>query len=150
MKTPLFTAAALLALTFGACSPTEAPKTDAPAIDAVEVIGEVKTKAVLLYADWCGSCKTLDPKIKAAQAMGNIPGLEFVILDYTDKDADALYAQAAAAGVEKAVRDHLNGTIKTGSLLLVDVDDEKVVGKVTKKFEPTEIVSALKEAVSTS
>ena len=111
---------------------------------------DTKTKAVLIYADWCGSCKVLDPKVKKVQSMGTLPGLEFVTLDYTDKNAEAFYVQADAAGVGAAVKSYLDGTVKTGQLLLVDLDDQKVVGKVTKTLEPTEILTALKDAIKAS
>lgn len=111
---------------------------------------ETKTKAVLVYADWCGSCKILDPKIKAVQAMGPMPGVEFVTLDYTDKNADNFYAQAAAAGVEDAVRAELDGTIKTGWLLLVDVDDARVLSKVTKADDAAQITAKIKAALAAS
>lgn len=126
--------------------------TDAASTDVMtsDVAMETKTKAVLVYADWCGSCKVLDPKIKAVQAMGPMPGVEFVTLDYTDKDADNFYAQAKAAGVEEAVRAELDGTIKTGWLLLVDVDDKRVLSKVTKADETAEIVTKIQDALAQS
>ena len=115
---------------------------------------ETKTKAVLIYADWCGSCKILDPKLKYVRAglgeNGTMPGLEFVTLNYTDKNADNFYAQAEASGVSEAVKTYLDGTIKTGQLLLVDMDDQTVVGKVTKTFEAADIMTALKDAISAS
>ena len=156
MKTFMITIGLAAGMALGACSKAEAPKAvdvnvSAPDVKAVSVnVMDVKTKAVLVYADWCGSCKVLDPKIEKVKSMGAIPGVDFVTLDYTSKDADDFYAQADEAGVGKAVRDYLEGTIKTGVLLLVDADDEKVIGKVTKTSEPGEIVTALKDAVSAS
>ena len=115
---------------------------------------DVRTKAVLVYADWCGSCKILEPKLKMVRtALGEhnkMPGLEFVTIDYTDKNKEDLFAQADAVGVGKAVRNYLGGTVSTGVLLLVDLDDERVVGTVTKDFGNLEIKSALKDAVSSS
>jgi hypothetical protein len=73
-----------------------------------------------------------------------------VTLDYTDKNADDFYAQAKMAGVEEAVRAYLDGTIKTGQLLLVDMDDQKVLSKVTKTFDTSQMVSALQDAISAS
>ena len=71
-------------------------------------------------------------------------------LDYTAKDANAFYVQAEAAGVGEAVKTYLDGTIKTGQLLLIDVDDKKVLRKVTKTLEPAEILTAIKEAMAAS
>ena len=151
MKTTLLVSAFISVLSLTACSQAEAPRGEAhAAMDMPGKVLETKTKAVLIYADWCGSCKVLDPKLKKVQSMGPMPGIEFVTLDYTAKNADDFYAQAEAAGVGKSVKNYLNGTIKTGQLLLVDIDDEKVVGKVTKTLEPNEIVTALKDALQAS
>jgi len=149
------------AILFAGCSPTantsDAPAAKAPASQMSENAAPVKpaamkakTKAVLIYADWCGSCKVLDPKVKAVKAAHTLNGLEFVTLDYTSKDPAKFYAQAKAAGVEKAVRAYLDGTVKTGQLLLVDMDDKKVIGKVTKEKSRPEIVAALKTAIAAS
>jgi len=151
MKTPLLTSAFISVLALTACSQAEAPKIDTAKVEEMTTkVLSTKTKAVLVYADWCGSCKVLDPKIKKVQSMGAISGIELVTLDYTDKDADGFYGQAQAAGVEEAVKSYLDGTIKTGQLLLVDLDDKKVIGKVTKTLEPAEILTSLKDAVKAS
>lgn len=163
MKFILKTTLAAAAFALAACSGADAPKIEAPAMKdiaskAAEMAPDMaamatKTKAVLIYADWCSSCKVLDPKIKAAQTAlpgGKMPGLEFITLDYTDKNADNFYAQAEAAGVMDAVKAHFDGTVKTGQLLLVDMDDQKVVGKVSKDDAAAQIMSALKNAVTAS
>ena len=112
---------------------------------------QARTKAVLVYADWCGSCKVLDPKIKTVKAMGDIAGLEYVTLDYTNKMSNDFFAQAEASNIGVAVKAYFpDGKIKTGQLLLVDIDDQKVIGKVTKSLEAPEIVTALKDAVAAS
>ncbi len=153
MKT-LILSAAIAALTLGACSQAEAPTIKTPSASSVTAAAQsivgTKTKAVLVYADWCSSCKILDPNIEKAKTMGAIPGLEFVTLDYTAKDEAAFYAQADAAGVGKAMRDFLAGTVKTGQLVLVDIDDQAVRGTVTKTDEPAQIITALKGAVAAS
>jgi thiol-disulfide isomerase/thioredoxin len=149
-------AAIALTITLSACgdaTKVEAPTTDAMKPKVTEMAGEMmatKTKAVIVYADWCSSCKVLDPAVKKARSMGDVPGVEFVVLDYTDKDAGAFYAQAKAAGVESAVRAYQAGTIKTGQMLLVDVDDAKVIGKVTKEDAAPAILAKLKDAVAAS
>lgn len=151
MKTSLLASAFISVLALAACSQAEAPKVDTAKVkEVVTKAMDTKTKAVLIYADWCGSCKVLDPKIKKVQSMGDIPGLEFVTLDYTAKDSEAFYAQAEAFGVGAAVKTYLDGTIKTGQLLLIDLDDQKVVGKVTKTLEPAGILTAIKDAIHAS
>jgi len=139
-----------------ACSGAEAPnakssvETVTETVTSASEMAEVKTKAVLIYADWCGSCKVLDPKIEKVKSMGGVPGVDFVVLDYTNKDAETFYAQASEAGVEEAVRTYLEGTIKTGQLLLVDMDDQEIRGKVTKEFDSAAILESIKTAVAAS
>ena len=87
MKTTSLTLALMSVLALTACSQADAPRVDARA--GAEMAGQamsIKTKAVLIYADWCGSCKVLDPKLKKAKEIGPMPGLEFITLDYTDKN----------------------------------------------------------------
>lgn len=153
--------AGLSALVMSACSPaatspdttasnTKVAETTKTMTETMPATVRTKTKAVLIYADWCGSCKILDPKIEAVKSAHRMPGLEFVKLDYTDKNPVNFYEQAKAAGVEKAVKDYFNGTIKTGQLLMVDVNSKTVISKVTKEKSRPEIVSALKEAIDAS
>jgi len=116
----------------------------------VQTVTNAKTKAVLIYADWCGSCKVLDPTVKVAQKMIPFNTVEFVTLDYTAKNDNEFYLAAEAAGVGKAVKTYLNGKVKTGQLLLVDIDDQTVLKKVDKSFNAKAIVMAVKEAVAAS
>lgn len=143
-----------------ACSGAEAPKAALPKVKAPAAKAEApaakaqamatKTTAVLIYADWCGSCKILDPKLKEARGLGAIPGLDYVVLDYSAKDPADFYAQAEAAGVGAAVTAYLNGTIKTGQLVLVDMDDQKVLKKIDKTYEVPQMINAFKEAIAAS
>jgi thiol-disulfide isomerase/thioredoxin len=128
----------------------EAASSTADQVTTAAVNMPVKTKAVLIYADWCGSCKVLDPAIKKVQGMGPIPGAEFVTLDYTDKNDDAFFAAAEDAGVEAAIRTALDGQVKTGQLLLVDLDDQIVIQKVTKEDAAPAILRKIQDAVAKS
>lgn len=138
-----------LALFAASCS-GEAAKGAQLKETTVAEAADIKASAVLIYADWCGSCKILDPKLRAAQQQNEFENVRFVVLDYTDRDEEAFYTAAAEAGVGDAVRTYLDGTIKTGLLLLVDADDNKVVTKVTKTFSEAEIVDAINAAVAQS
>lgn len=150
MKHLLIASVAALALT--ACgNATEAQSSvkNTVAIEAGDVIA-TKTMAVLVYASWCGNCKILDPAVSKVQAMGPLPGVDYVVLDYTDKNKDNFYMQAEAAGVGTAVRSFLGDKVITGLLLLVDVDDEKVITKITYEDGVPEILAKIKAAVSVS
>jgi thiol-disulfide isomerase/thioredoxin len=65
---------------------------------------DTKILAVMSYADWCGSCKALDPKVKAVHASNQFTGVEFATIDYTSRDADAFFADAETLGVAAAMR----------------------------------------------
>jgi len=93
---------------------------------------EARLAAVLSYADWCASCRVLDPKIEEARAETRFEGVRFVTLDYTDRQPDAYFDQADAAEVGAAVRVHFSDRIRTGMLLLIDLDDGQVVGEVRR------------------
>lgn len=149
MKKLLIASVAALALT--ACgNAAESGSAVKEAVSKTEAVVDAKTKAVLVYADWCSSCKVLDPAVKKVKTMGPLPGVEFVVLDYTDKNDANFYAQAEAAGVETAVRTFLDGKVKTGQLLLVDVDDAKVINKITKADGAPVILNKIKAALKAS
>lgn len=150
MKQLLILTAAALALTACGNAVGTGPTVKTTVQNAETQSVETKTKVVLLYAGWCGSCKILDPAVSEAQSMDPLPGVEFVVLNYTDKNKTNFYAQAQAAGVETAVRTYLDGKVKTGLLLLIDVDDEKVIDTLTKKDTAPVILAKIKSAAAAS
>lgn len=104
--------------------------------------------AVYIYADWCGSCKVLGPKVLTASAQGPIDGLQHFVLNYTARDDDAFFAAADSLGLGAPIRAKLEAGVKTGMLLLVDVDDKKIVGDLRKTLSPDEIRAALVDATA--
>lgn len=109
-----------------------------------------KLAAVLVYADWCGSCQVLDPTVDAVKAGGPIDGVSFVRLDYTERNDADFAAAAEAADVSEALDAFMGDTIKTGQLLLVDLDDARVIGKVSKDFDQAQIEAAVRAALAAS
>ena len=105
---------------------------------------DVQLAAVLLYADWCGSCHILDPKVKAVRENEIFDNTKFVILDFTKRDAESFFAQADAAEIGAPVRAYLGDTVKTGLLLLVDLDEGKVVQTLTKELSEADIIAAIR------
>ena len=132
-----------------ACSNAEAPANTPESFTASTLSSEAETGrlvAILVYADWCGSCKVLDPKLQAAKAEGAIDGVSYHILDYTARDEDSFFAAADALGAGTAIRSKLSDGVKTGILLLVDVDDGEIVGDLRKELSSEDIRAALEAA----
>lgn len=148
-KKTLILAAIAAALPLAACS--KAPSGDSPAVKAMTdtmPVMEAKANAVLIYADWCSSCKVLDPKLNAAKPMFDGRGINFVTLDYTAKDKADLMAQAQAAGVAPAISEALGNRVKTGQVIIVSADGERVLSKVNMTHTTEQIAEKFKAAIS--
>ena len=88
----LIFAASAVAL-IAACGQASVPASERASVSVPTE--DVRVLAVLSYADWCGSCKALDPKVKAVQAANTFDGVEFATIDFTSRDTDAFYADAS-------------------------------------------------------
>lgn len=109
---------------------------------------QIKVAAILSYADWCASCKILDPKLDAVKASGPIDGLDYIVLDYTALDDSAYFDAADAAGVGPAMRARFSEKVKTGLLLVVDMSSGEIINEITKTMSETEIRTALVDAAA--
>jgi len=138
------TAAAFLA----ACGQANVPASERAAVSAPTE--DTRVLAVLSYADWCGSCKALDPKVKAVQAANTFDGVAFATIDFTSKDTDAFFADAETLGVGDAMRATFGDKVKTGRLYLVDLDSGDVISTVDKSMTEADIASAITAAVAQS
>ena len=143
-----FILAAGAAAFIAACGQTQSLDTERLAITAPAE--DTKVLAVMSYADWCGSCKALDPKVEAAKADNAFDGVEFAILDYTKKDADAFFADADTLGVGDAMRTQFSETIKTGRLYLVSLDTGEIISTVDKSMDEATIARTITDAVAQS
>ena len=142
-----------LALGLVACSgePTTQSNTQPKAETkhaAQSVSEDARIAAVLTYADWCTSCKILDPKLKAVRAGAPIDGVDYLVIDYTDRNKADFFAQAEAAGVGPAMHARFDEEIFTGLLVLVDLDTGAVVGEIKKSMSEAEIRTTLEQAVA--
>lgn len=133
-------------LAFGAYA--QQVETDTAHTSTEQTQGEDRLAAVLIYADWCGSCKVLDPKIASVRDQHEFDGTQFIRLDYTARDDEAFFDAADEAGIGSAIRSHLGDKVKTGQLLLVDLDDGTVVGAIKKDMSETEIADTIDSAAA--
>lgn len=141
-----FVLAAMTAALVAACGQTSVPASERAAVTAPAE--DTKVLAVLSYADWCGSCKALDPKIKAVQAANPFDGVEFATIDYTSRSADAFFADAETLGVGETMRATFGDSIKTGRLYLVDLDTGDVISTVDKSMDEGAIAQAISDAIA--
>lgn len=131
-----------------ACGQTSVPASERAAVTVPAE--DVRVLAVLSYADWCGSCKALDPKVKAVQAANTFDGVEFATIDFTSRDAGAFFADAETLGIGETMRAQFGDKIKTGKLYLVDLDSGDVISTVDKSMDEVAIADAIKDAAALS
>ena len=138
------TAAAFLA----ACGQASVPASERAAVTAPAE--DARILAVLSYADWCGSCKALDPKVRAVQAANTFDGVAFATIDYTSRSDEAFFADAETLGIGDTMRATFADKIKTGRLYLVSLDTGEVISTVDKSMDEAAIAAAISEAAALS
>lgn len=127
-----FTAAASLAFTAGLLHAAEPAEP--------EVLG------VMFYADTCGSCKVLDPKIEAVKSSFLTKPVLFVKLDHSNdgtKNQSALLAGSLGLGEVYKAQEKASGF-----MLIVNADSKKVLGKLTRDMSEAEIKAELDKALA--
>jgi len=102
---------------------------------------------VLFYADWCGSCKALEPKVAQAREEAKLDNQDilFVILDLTDDTTKHQASMMAATlGISNVYESNAG---KTGFMLLLNAENGEKLAQLTKKMEPDGIAARIQETV---
>lgn len=100
--------------------------------------------AVTFYADWCNSCKILEPNIEKARTeygldMQNVLFTTFDLSNDATKNQSAL--KAMSLGLDKIYAANKG---KTGHMLIIDSEGNEI-SKLTKTSTPEEIGTIIKE-----
>ncbi len=99
--------------------------------------------AVLFYADWCGSCKILDPEVAKARSEADLDNqpVVFVRLDLTDETTRYQAGLLASSlGLEEVYTDYGSAT---GFMLLVDADSKDVLATLKKSMDADAIADQI-------
>jgi len=99
---------------------------------------------VLHHADWCGSCKVLDPKLEAVKRDFQDQGVLFTQVDLTDEFTQA---QSVLFASWVGYKDVLANNQKTGFMLLVNPATGETMGKLTKVQSEDELRATIGEAL---
>lgn len=104
---------------------------------------ELKVLAVRMYADWCGNCKALDPKVDAIKSGFTSGDILFMRLDQTeDFDTAQSEIMAGLLGIGDTFAEYKG---KTGIMLLIDSDTKKLLEVINHRMSEEEIVAALRK-----
>ncbi len=103
---------------------------------------------VLFYADWCGSCKVLDPAIEKARGKSDLDNesVLFVTLDLTD--ATTRHQSELLANSLGLSELYAKNEGATGFMLLIDAETKEVVTRLTKKADANAITAEIKGAIA--
>ena len=126
--------------------PAKSPAPESPASDAQT--DDPRVIALVFYADWCGSCKALDPRLDAVRAHSDLRTVSFVTLDQTNAEARRQSAGLAETGGYEAVYRANEG--KTGFVLLLNAETKQVIGTLTVADSEAAIARKLERAIAST
>jgi len=115
-----------------------------PVFEASPTIPDEKTRAVVMvHADWCPSCRAMAPMLKTLEADAQVETTAFVTLDFTDRNKAAFFTHADLAGIGMPVRKRFARGISTGILLVINLQDQKIVREFDKNSPYETVLAAI-------
>lgn len=107
---------------------------------------ETRVIGLKFYADWCGNCKVVDPRLEAVKPEFASEPILFVRVDETNdatKAHSARYANHLGLG---EVYQAQGG--RTGYMLVLDADSKEVLGRITRNDSEDDIRKIFREALA--
>jgi len=139
MKLSLITTFMILLFTMSANT------VDIHASEIEKGITEPKILAVTMHADWCGKCKTMDPKLSSIKKEFKDTGILFTILDMTDEFTKSqAQMQATLMGIQDLFQQHEG---KTGYTVIIDAETGKELDRITHDLSEEEMRNKLNASI---
>ncbi len=130
-------------------NPVSSPPDSASAGKTVRSQADHRAKprliALLFRADWCPTCKVLEPQYRVLQQDLEGEPILFVRLDFTDEETTKESTQRAAHLGLESIYNQVKGS--TGFALLVTPSTKTVVGVITIDETPTQMKAMFTRAL---
>ena len=104
-----------------------------------------KIIAMYFYADWCASCKTLDPKFQAFKETFKNEAFLYTKMDVTNLPTTYQSGLLAAGLGLKSIFDKTG--VKTGFVYLIDGESKEIVDTIKRSASEEEISAKIKAAL---
>lgn len=108
-----------------------------------QTLNRSKMAAVLIHETGCKVCETLDARFHSAVKGVEGAPIQYVILDFSDRNIFNFYWQAQERNIDVALRGWFGNQPKPGNILLIDLDHSRVVGVLTREYSKAEMRGAL-------
>ncbi len=105
-----------------------------------------KVMGILMYADWCASCKILDPKLQVVRPEFDRSDILFLRFDFTD-EGTTFQSNMLAQTIGLAELFERNGG-RTGYMVLVDRATGEIISIIRAGDSEDEIHQMLREATA--
>ncbi|MEX0661207.1 MAG: thioredoxin domain-containing protein [Balneolaceae bacterium] len=97
--------------------------------------------SMYMYADWCGACQAIKPKMAEAVREFEGESVLFTRMDMTDDfTAHQSKLLASSLGLIELFEENEG---KTGFILLVDADTHEILDKITREDETEDIIQKI-------